>query len=498
VFALLGGLFVLVHETGWKAPKASAMFGKTGQSTEDWCSEHSVPESACVECNLGLFARSKEFGFCPKHGVAECVIDHPELAQVPGRPQLPRYDTVQALALMSRPENNSKNNLHKRLVQLASAATADKAGIDIDIVHERPMTDAVTANGEVTFDPTRVAHLSARVPGTVAMVFKTVNDDVQPGEILALVDAAQVGQAKSQFLNGIVQTRLRRTTLSRLRGIASGAIPQKALTEAEAAAEESEIAYVGARQALVNLGFDIPDEFDGRDARRIADDLRFLGIPAAYVAKLPCVTKTTNLLPLRTPYAGVVVSSDIVAGEVVDASKLLCTVADPRSMWLLLSVRQEDARYVSPGQAVEFRTDDGSEEVKGKISWISPAVDERSRTLRVCVFAGNTGGKLRDKTYGTGRILLRVEPHAIVVPRAALQSTADAHFVFVRDRNYLKEGAPKIFHVRQVRIGAQDEHYVELLAGALPGEVVATKGSGVLLAQLLRSTLGAGCGCHEH
>ena len=55
-----------------------------------------------------------------------------------------------------------------------------------------------------------------------------------------------------------------------------------------------------------------------------------------------------------------------------------------------------------------------------------------------------------------------------------------------------------MFHVRQVRIGAaDDEATVEILAGVLPGEVVATEGSNVLLAQLLRSNLGAGCGCHE-
>jgi cobalt-zinc-cadmium efflux system membrane fusion protein len=93
--------------------------------------------------------------------------------------------------------------------------------------------------------------------------------------------------------------------------------------------------------------------------------------------------------------------------------------------------------------------------------------------------------------------VLREEPRAVVVPREAVQSTSDAHFVFVRDRDYLKEGHPKVFHVRQVRLGAGDEQSVELLAGALPGEVVATKGSGVLLAQLLKSNLGAGCGCHK-
>jgi cobalt-zinc-cadmium efflux system membrane fusion protein len=79
-----------------------------------------------------------------------------------------------------------------------------------------------------------------------------------------------------------------------------------------------------------------------------------------------------------------------------------------------------------------------------------------------------------------------------------VQTSGDANFVFVRDKDYLKEGAPKAFHVRQVRLGAQDDEYAELLAGALPGEVVASEGSSVIMAQLLRSNLGAGCGCHGH
>ena len=66
----------------------------------------------------------------------------------------------------------------------------------------------------------------------------------------------------------------------------------------------------------------------------------------------------------------------------------------------------------------------------------------------------NADRRLRDKTFGTARIILREEPPAVVVPREAVQTTSDASFVFVRDKNYLQEGSPKVFHVRQVRIGA--------------------------------------------
>ncbi|HTN04296.1 MAG TPA: efflux RND transporter periplasmic adaptor subunit, partial [Planctomycetaceae bacterium] len=215
-------------------------------------------------------------------------------------------------------------------------------------------------------------------------------------------------------------------------------------------------------------------------------------------ASLPAGARTANLIPIVAPYDGTVVASDVLAGEVVDASQLLFTVSDPRRLWLMLSIREEDARYICKGLPVRFRSDHGGQPVSGSISWISPAVDRQTRTLEARVVIANEDGALRDKTFGTGRIVLREEPNAIVVPREAVQSTSDAQFVFVRDKNYFDEDSPKFFHVRQVRLGASDGPYVELLAGALPGEVIASKGSNVLLAQLLRSNLGAGCGCHEH
>ncbi len=342
-----------------------------------------------------------------------------------------------------------------------------------------------------------MAHLSSRSAGTVSRVFKTLGDEVAPGEILALVDAAQVGHAKSQLLHALVQLQLRRTNVQRMRSAAES-LSGRALLEAESALQEADIAFITARQALLNLGFDLPDDLDAANSQQAADTLRFLGISSADVSRLPSGSKTNNLIPIRAPYAGTIVESDIVAGEVVDTDKAMFTVADPTRMWLNLHARQEEARHVTRGLPVSFRTDDGAEEISGTLDWISPAVDQRTRTLQMRVKLVNSDGRLRDKTFGTGRIVLRQEQHAVVVPIAALQTTQDAQFVFVRDRDYLQAGAVKAFHVRQVRPGARNEQFVEILAGVLPGEVIATKGSPVILAQLLRSNLGAGCGCHQH
>ncbi len=498
VFSLLGGVLYLGHHTGWKMPQLSKLLGTSTIQADDWCSEHLVPESQCIECKPALYPKPKSFGFCREHGVAECVIHHPQLAQLTEKPQLPKYDTARAISVVTRPENNSRNTLHTSRVQFTSAESLTKSGIDVDVVQERAMMDAIAANGELTFDPTRVAHLSARVPGTVAFVFKAIGDAVRPGDILALVDAAHVGQAKAQLLQATVQVQLKKNAADRLRGIAnSGAIAQKSLIEAEGLLQEAEVSLISARQALSNLGFEVSSSVGGQDPKKIAEDLRFLGIPTSLLASLPDGTSTANLIPVRASYGGIVVASEVVAGEVVETSTTLFTVADPQKLWLLLNVPQESAKYVKQGLKVRFRTDDGSQEVSGHIGWISPSVDEQTRTLKIRVVVNNADSKLRDHTFGTGQIVLREEQNAIVVPREAVQSTPDAHFVFVRDKNYFDKKAPKVFHVRQVRLGARDDQFVELLAGVLPGEVVATKGSPVLLAQLQRSNLGAGCACHD-
>jgi cobalt-zinc-cadmium efflux system membrane fusion protein len=499
VFAVLALLFIGGHHVGWKLPRASELFHRATAEQEDWCSEHFVPESQCVECNEELLPRQRDFGYCDKHGVEQCVIDHPELAQLAGAPHLPQYDTVRAIGLLARPANPREEGHHAQRVQVASLEAAAKAGINVAPVEERRMRDTISANGEVTFDPTRVAHLSPRVAGTVTAVFKSTNDPVEAGETLALVDAAQVGQAKAQLLDALVKLQLKRTTYSRFKDHA-GALPAMTVTEAEAALQEAEVAFVSARQGLVNLGFELPERIETLRAAEVAEQIRFLGIPADFVSRLPAGTKTANLIPLRTPYAGVIISSDVVAGEVVDSNKLLFTVADPRALWLHLSVREEDAHSISLGQPVEFRTEDGTQAVRGTVSRVSPAIDERTRALKVYVTLSDGQQNLqnlRDKPFGTARIILRVEPHAIVVPQEAVQSGPAGQFVFVRDKNFLQTGTPKIFYARQVRTGARDDKFVELLAGALPGEVVATQGSPVLLAQLLRSNLGEGCGCHK-
>ena len=107
----------------------------------------------------------------------------------------------------------------------------------------------------------------------------------------------------------------------------------------------------------------------------------------------------------------------------------------------------------------------------------------------------NPDGRHHARTFGTAQIVVREEPKAVVVPSEAVHWEGDCHVVFVRDKNF-DQSEYKVFHVRKVRPGAKNVtpsgSVTEIIAGVLPGELVATTNSGILRGELLKNNLGAG------
>lgn len=498
IFITLGALLAWGHHTGWTVPKFSSLTGATeANAKDDWCSVHSVPDSQCVECKPGLMPRQKTAGWCKLHGVHECPLEHPEIAQTRYQPQITGADLARAqraLDCAERPENNSKCNMHQRRIQFMSQEAVEKAGIEVEPVWTASLVEAVPVNGEVVFDQTQMARLSARVPGSVFRVCKQVGDPVQQGEMLVLVDAAEVGKAKAALLTALVQVRLRTETFHRLQeDYKRAAIPERTYRDQAAALSEAKIRLTTAHEAMTNLGLPVDVErLTDVPQDRLADCLRFLGLPQAVTQSLDPKTTSGNLLAIAAPFEGVVVARDVVVGEVVDTNKVLVQVVDLRRMWLNLSMRLEDSRLLALGRKVRFRPDGSKEEVFGSVAWISPEADQKTRTVKARVVLANVEGRLRANTFGVGKVILREEPQAVVVPNESVHWEGECTVVFVRDKDFLKPGAPKVFHTRTVRIGAKDDRNTEIIAGVLPGELVASRGSGALRAELLRGNLGEG------
>ena len=202
-----------------------------------------------------------------------------------------------------------------------------------------------------------------------------------------------------------------------------------------------------------------------------------------------------NLISVLSPLEGRIVRRETTVGEVVDRGSELFRVVDTRTVWLDLRVAAEEASLIREGLDVEYLVDGGRESRTGEVTWISTDVDPQTRTVRVRAELNNADGALRNESFGRGRIVLRHAEDAIVVPEQSLQWDGASHVVFIRDARFFQKDRPKFFVARSVRPGAKQDGFVEIIAGVLPGEVVATDGSDVLRAQLLRSNLGAGCTC---
>ncbi len=501
VLMLLTGLGIYGHRTDWKLPKFATMVGSVSVDRDDWCEEHAVPESQCVVCTPDLLPVVKDYAWCQEHGVHNCPLHHPDVAQSKETPGVLPADlerATRAMTMIDRAENNSLCKNYLRRIQFASVEAMQKAGVDVTLVDRQPILESVTASGEITYDQTRIANLTSRVPGTVYRVEKSIGDQVQAGEILALIDAAEVGRAKTDLMQALVDERLQHTAVTRLASLSGqGVVPGRKTQEAEAAHAQARARVLSAQQTLVNLGLPV----DVEPLRDLAEDdlvrrLRLLGLPAPLVQQLGPAELTGNTLPIRSALSGVVIARQVVTGDVVDASRMLFQVADTSQMWLALNVPLEVAHFVALGQKVDFRPDGDRRQVTGTLTWISTAADAETRMVALRAELPNAKGQLRDETFGRGQIVLREETEAIVVPNEAVHWEGCCHVVFVRDKGFFdSKTSPKVFHVRTVRLGTKNEKYTEVLAGVLPGEVVAAKGSDVLRAEMLKNNLGEGCTC---
>jgi len=518
VLVLLGLIALWGHRTGWKAGKFSEIFSRGaaevkedwcdshgvaksrciacnpalgGADPKDWCKEHGVPESKCTTCHPEILTKGKATDWCKEHGVPEssCTLCHPDIA-VKGK--VPKSTDEPTITKSQDPKSAPDPALcqtHHLRVQFASPAALKKAGIEVAAVENRAMVASVPASAEIEYDPTRLAQLSGRVAGTLWRVEKQIGDSVKKGDVLCLVDAAEVGRVKGEYLHALAQVDVRSKSLKRVQASADqGFRSQSELQEIDAALREARIRVLNSQQALANLGLAVrPEELTGLTEDQAAEKLRFLGLPEEIKKSLPSSTATANLLPVLAPFDGVVISQQGVAGEMADPAKPIFGVADPRRMWILLDVRLEDASGLAVGQPVHFRPDGSSDEVVvGKVHWLSTSVDEKTRTVKVRAEVENLDGRLRAHTFGLAKIVTRRDEKAIAIPDEAIQWEGCCNIVFVR----LSE---EIFQTRKVRLGARNRGYTEVLVGLLPGEVVVTTGSHVLKSDILKSKLGAGC-----
>jgi multidrug efflux pump subunit AcrA (membrane-fusion protein) len=417
------------------------------------------------------------------------------------------HDTDHAVAAHAAPEHGEQAAgvqpaVEAGAVRFKSKEAMERTGIELVPVEERPMVSELVASGVVQYDQRHIAQLSARVPGSVWRVEKHLGDTVKKGDVLLVIESREVGRLKADFLNAMVDHEARLEQMKILEEV-KGAVMGRQLREAKSALREARNHLHNAEQALVNLGLDVsiadyePLDDDARAAR-----IRTAGLPESLLGVIDPDHVTSNLVPLRAPFDGIVIGRDAVVGEVIDPTEPIFEVADVSTMWVVLNISKEDAGRVALGQRVRFRPDGTTDEYQSRIAWISTEVNEETRTLEVraeisggpvTTAVASPGDRLkpnglRANTFGNGRIEVDRRGTAIVVPRSSVQWDGSRWVVFVPT-------GESTFAARPVSPGFQQGDSIEIMCdfatGGTPTHVVGA-GSHVLKSQILLERMEAG------
>ena len=178
---------------------------------------------------------------------------------------------------------------------------------------------------------------------------------------------------------------------------------------------------------------------------------------------------------MRSPISGQVIARPATLGQAVDANAELYRVANLSRVTVTASLSPADAGRVRPGTRVEVTAADRRQE--GRVTFVSPILDETTRLVQVIVTLDNSGGTWRVGEPVTASLILPTGgPGVISVPTTAIQSVENRTVVFVRTGTG--------FRAVPVKVGLPEGDRVVVVSGLTGSERIATTNSFTLKAEL--------------
>ena len=417
-----------------KTEEAPQQAQEVAESDPNAQCEHKVPKGACPKCNLALAAVYKaQNNWCAEHGMPEsfCPICYPDRA---------------APSLDSEGEEVA---IEARIVRLRRPEMEKTAGIKTVSAREATSETGVQCNVHLGFNQDKTADVRAVVPGLVRNVRVRVGEVVEKGAPLFDLESVQVNDLRAERSAVVERVRVAKAQVERMRELRKTDIVSKR------ALETSEEELAQSQSALASI--------DGT--------LRTTGANAS------------GRMILRAPITGEIVERNAIQGMLATEEDSLAKIVDTSTLWAFCDVSESDARGLALGQPVQILLDH-QEPIEGKLDWISPQIDPRSRTVPTRAVVPNDGS-LRANQFGRATIYADQSAGGVEVPREALQRVEGEFVVFVRD-------SPGVFSPRIVERLAEGD-WVRVKGRVKPGDEVVTSGAVFLRTEVMPGSIGAGC-----
>ena len=330
----------------------------------------------------------------------------------------------------------------KDVVTLSAQQIAD-AGIEVTRPTVGGVAGAIELSATIEGDPQGVQVVSASLGGRLVSLTRNLGQSVGRGDPLAIIESREAASLKAEVEAARARAALAQSNLRReQRLFAERVSPEQDLVAARTGATEASIALRLAQQQLSATG-------SGGGA--------------------------LNRIAVRSPIAGQVIARSATLGQTVAADAELFRVANLSKVTVATSLVPGDAGRVKPGARVEVTAAGRRQE--GRVTFVSPILDETTRLVPVIVTLDNAGSSWRvGETVNVSILVPASGDRTVAVPSAAVQMIEDKSFVFVR--------TPTGFRATPVTLGRTNGGQVVVTSGLTGSERIASTNSFTLKAEL--------------
>jgi cobalt-zinc-cadmium efflux system membrane fusion protein len=297
----------------------------------------------------------------------------------------------------------------------------------------------------VESDPARTIAVLSPLAGRILELKVGLGDRVQRGQVLAVIDSADLAQAFDDDAKANDTLELTARNLERQQAqLKLGAASDRDLDQARSDHAQAAAEYARTQARLRMLG--------------VAADAR----------------PRSRLLTLRAPMAGSITSLAVAPGNMVnDPTQPLMALADLSTVWVTALVAEKDVAAVARGQAAEVSLAAYPGQARhGQVLFVADVIEADSRRNKIRIAFANPDYALKPNMYATVTLQGPAQTR-VVLPSSALLMNNDRTSVFVAT-------APWTFERRTVEPQLEDGASVAIRSGVQPGEQVVMKG-GILL-----------------
>jgi len=229
---------------------------------------------------------------------------------------------------------------------------------------------------------------------------------------------------------------------------------------------------------LAIKNFEILKESPFEDVRRGAGDLlasarrrlELLDIPPHQLRELTERQVVMKNLHIQSPFSGIVMKIGVREGDYVSPMTELYMLADLSRVWVYVNVYEYELPWVAVGDPAEMTVAAvPGRTFRGKVTYIYPYMEKKTRTIRIRLEFENSDGKLKPDMFANVVLRTGRKVPAVVIPSEALVRSGRRVQVFV-------EREAGKFEPREVTPGVSSDGLTQILAGIDPGERVVTSG----------------------